>query len=195
MPYLIDIFQVIIVDLVLAGDNAIIIALAVMGLPKEQRGRVLVYGIILATVLRIIFAIFTVFLLKVPGVMLFGGLLLFWVAISLIREIRSHHKKDLPDSSGSNLSHPHTKTARQAIWQIIMADVSMSLDNVLAVAAIARENLSVLVLGLILSVAFMGFAAQSIAKLLERHIWLAWVGVAIIFYVAGLMTWDGFLQW
>jgi YjbE family integral membrane protein len=195
MTYLIDIFQVIIVDLVLAGDNAIIIALAVIGLPKEERGRVLLFGIIFATVLRVIFAIFTVYLLQIPGVMLFGGLLLFWVAISLVREILSHHKKDSLDTSGSTSNHTQVKTTRQAIWQIIVADVSMSLDNILAVAGIARENLSVLVVGLVFSIAFMGFAAQGIAKLLERHIWLAWVGVAIIFYVAGLMTWDGFLQW
>jgi len=196
MTYFVDIFQVILVDLVLAGDNAIIIALVVSGLPKSDRGRVLLYGIILATVLRIVFAIFTVYLLQIPGVMLFGGFLLLWVCINLGREIFSHHKiKADEDKSQDMTSNEKPKTTRQAVMQIILADVSMSLDNVLAVAGIARENMTVLVIGLVLSIAFMGLAAQAISKILERHMWIAWFGIAVIFYVAVLMIWDGFLQW
>ena len=191
MNFLIDLSQVILVDLVLAGDNAIIIALAVAGLPKEERGRVMVYGIILATVLRIIFAILTVYLLQIPGLILFGGLLLLWVCFNLGKEILHHASLEDTKEKGT---YKDPKTKAQAVFQIILADVSMSLDNVLAVAGIARESVLVLTIGLILSIAFMGLAAQGIAKLLERHIWIAWLGLLVILYVAVIMIWDGWLQ-
>jgi len=191
MNFLIDLSQVILVDLVLAGDNAIIIALAVAGLPKEERKRVMVYGIILATVLRIIFAILTVYLLQIPGLILFGGLLLLWVCFNLGKEILHH--ASLEDTKDKE-TNKEPKTKAQAVFQIILADVSMSLDNVLAVAGIARESILVLTVGLILSIAFMGLAAPGIAKLLERHIWIAWLGLLVILYVAVIMIWDGWLQ-
>jgi YjbE family integral membrane protein len=200
---LIALAQVVLVDLVLAGDNAIVVGIAVAGLPVQQRWRVMVLGIAAATLLRIVFAAFTVQLLQVIGLLLAGGLLLLWVCWKLWRELRSGRLVDM-----SALSGPHevgvdapdgaaaapTKTMRQAVTQIIVADVSMSLDNVLAVAGVARDHAWVLVFGLVLSVAFMGLAAAVIARLLARFHWIAYVGLAIIFYVSLRMIFDGTVE-
>lgn len=195
--------RVVLVDLVLAGDNAIVVGIAVAGLPVAQRLRVMVLGIAAATVLRIVFAYFTVQLLQVIGLTLAGGLLLLWVSWKLWRELRSghliagHHDSDdaLPEADGAARAAPRkTKTMRQAVTQIIVADVSMSLDNVLAVAGVAREHEWVLFVGLVLSVAFMGLAAGVIARLLARYHWIAYVGLAVILYVALRMIFDGGLE-
>jgi YjbE family integral membrane protein len=200
---LIALAQVVLVDLVLAGDNAIVVGIAVAGLPVQRRWRVMVLGIAAATLLRIVFAAFTVQLLQVIGLLLAGGLLLLWVCWKLWRELRSGRLVDM-----SALSGPHevgvdapdgaaaapTKTMRQAVTQIIVADVSMSLDNVLAVAGVARDHAWVLVFGLVLSVAFMGLAAAVIARLLARFHWIAYVGLAIIFYVSLRMIFDGAVE-
>ena len=193
--------QVVLVDLVLAGDNAIIIGVAASGLPPGQRGRVMVIGIAAATVLRILFASITVQLLQIIGLLLAGGLLLLWVSWKLWRELeemrreqrRERELADAPDGQAvPGEPHEHKqKSMREAVTQIIVADVSMSLDNVLAVAGVAREHVWVLVFGLALSVAFMGFAAVMIARLLDRHHWIAYLGLVIIFYVALRMIWDG----
>lgn len=196
--------QVILVDLVLAGDNAIVVGIAVAGLPLQQRWRVMVLGIAAATLLRIVFAAFTVQLLQIIGLLLAGGLLLLWVCWKLWRELRTGRLVDLSmeqgprevpagAASGAAPAAP-PKTMRQAVTQIIVADVSMSLDNVLAVAGVAREHAWVLVFGLALSVAFMGLAAAVIARLLGRFHWIAYVGLAIIFYVALRMIFDGTLE-
>jgi YjbE family integral membrane protein len=195
--------NVIIVDLVLAGDNAIVVGIAVAGLPAQQRWRVMVFGIAAATLLRVVFASVTVQLLQIIGLLLAGGLLLLWVCWKLWRELRAGRLIDM----GSNLPREVTgevaegaatvappKTMRQAITQIIVADVSMSLDNVLAVAGVAREHAWVLIFGLVLSVAFMGLAAGVIARLLARFHWIAYVGLAIIFYVSLRMIFDGTLE-
>ena len=166
---LVALAQVVLVDLVLAGDNAIVVGIAVAGLPVQQRWRVMVLGIGAATLLRIVFAAFTVQLLQIIGLLLAGGLLLLWVCWKLWRELRSGRLVEMPTSSsphevatdGSAVAKgdaPPGKTMRQAVIQIILADVSMSLDNVLAVAGVAREHAWVLVFGLALSVAFMGLA-------------------------------------
>jgi YjbE family integral membrane protein len=204
MAELLALAQVVLVDLVLAGDNAIVVGIAVAGLPAEQRWRVMVLGIGAATVLRILFAAFTVQLLQIIGLMLAGGLLLLWVCWKLWRELSSGRLIDLSGDSqphevpaevpGAEVQAPPRKTMRQAVVQIIVADVSMSLDNVLAVAGVAREHVSVLVFGLALSVAFMGLAAAVIARLLARYHWIAYVGLAIIFYVALRMIYDGTLE-
>lgn len=197
-------FQVIMIDLVLAGDNAIVIGLAAAGLPAEQRARAILVGIAAATVMRIGFAAATTQLLQIVGLLLAGGILLLWVCWKMWRELRtSAHEEhaaqealansDL-DASGDVAEGAPRKTLRQAAIQIIIADVSMSLDNVLAVAGAAREHLTVLVIGLVLSVALMGVAATFVARLLHRHRWIAYVGLLIILYVAGKMVYDGATQ-
>ena len=190
--------QVILIDLVLAGDNAVAVALAAAGLPAHQRRRVIVTGIALAAVLRVLFALVTVQLLKIAGLLLVGGVLLLWIAWKLGMELRRQHAP-APDGEeaageveeGRMRQRPSGKTVRQAMIQILVADFSMSLDNVLGVAAVAREHPVVLVIGLALSVAFMGFAASIIARLLERHRWIAWVGVVLIFWVGIVMVYEG----
>jgi YjbE family integral membrane protein len=193
--------QVIFIDLVLAGDNAVVIGLAASGLPREQRNKAILVGIIAATVLRIIFASITTWLLAIVGLLVAGGILLLWVCWKMWRELRttvpeSHAgqealaDEDLDRSGGVAEGAPR-KTFAQAAWQIIIADVSMSLDNVLAVAGAAREHPIVLIFGLVLSIALMGLAASFIANLLERYRWIAYVGLLIIFYVALRMIWEG----
>ncbi len=202
---LVALAQVVVVDLVLAGDNAIVVGIAVAGLPAQQRWRVMVLGIAAATVLRIVFAAFTVQLLQIIGLLLAGGLLLLWVCWKLWRELRSGRMVHFPDAHAARevlAEEPAAagqvplapKTMRQAVIQIIVADVSMSLDNVLAVAGVAREHAWVLVFGLVLSVAFMGLAAAVIARLLARFHWIAYVGLVIIFYVALRMIFDGTVE-
>lgn len=173
------------IDIALAGDNAVVIALAAQGLPAEQRGKVIAAGIVAATVLRIIFASIAVQLLSVVGLLLAGGILLLWVCWKMWRELHPARVaiRDGGDA-GAAPAKPRTKTFGQAAVQIVIADVSMSLDNVLAVAGAAREHPEVLVFGLILSVALMGFAAMVISKLLQRHRWIAYLGLAVILYVA-----------
>jgi YjbE family integral membrane protein len=186
--------QVIMIDLVLAGDNAIVIGLAAAGLAKEQRPKATLIGILAATVLRIVFAAATTQLLQVVGLLLAGGILLLWVCWKMWRELRTSHADEIQaekalenrdfDQDGKISSGAPRKTFAQAAWQIVIADVSMSLDNVLAVAGAAREHPGVLIFGLILSIALMGIAASFIARLLQRHRWIAYVGLAIILYVA-----------
>ncbi len=193
--------QVILIDLVLAGDNAIVIGLAAAGLPKEQRGKAILVGVLAATALRILFASIATWLLAIIGLLLAGGVLLLWVCWKMWRELRTsaaaHHAAsealagDGSNGDGRAAPDPRRKTFAQAAWQIVIADVSMSLDNVLAVAGAAREHPVVLVFGLILSIALMGIAATFIARLLHRYRWIAYVGLAIILYVAIKMIWEG----
>jgi len=191
--------QVIMIDLVLAGDNAIVIGLAAAGLPVEQRSRAILIGIGAATVLRIGFAAGTTQLLQLVGLLLAGGLLLLWVCWKMWRELRAQHAAaeteeafdiDVNPDGTAAIRGPR-KTLAQATWQIIVADVSMSLDNVLAVAGAAREHPYVLVFGLVLSIALMGIAASFIARLLQNHRWIAYVGLAVILYVAIEMIYRG----
>jgi YjbE family integral membrane protein len=195
--------QVIMIDLVLAGDNAVVIGLAAAGLPKDQRNKAILVGIIAATVLRIGFAGVATQLLQMIGLLLVGGILLLWVCWKMWRELRDGHSEeegvenvtgDDINADGTVGSATNRKTFGQAAWQIVVADVSMSLDNVLAVAGAAREHPGVLVVGLVLSVALMGLAATFIARLLQRHRWIAYVGLAIILYVALDMIWRGFFE-
>lgn len=193
--------QVIAIDLVLAGDNAVVIGLAAAGLPKDQRNKAILVGIIAATVLRIGFAAVTTQLLAIVGLLLAGGVLLLWVCWKMWRELRAGHQHDIDAAQealeDSDLNKDGTiaaaprKTFAQAAWQIVIADVSMSLDNVLAVAGAARDHPTVLVIGLVLSIALMGLAATFIARLLNKHRWIAYVGLLIILYVALKMMWEG----
>lgn len=198
---LIALGKVIMIDLVLAGDNAIVIGLAAAGLPREMRSKAILVGIAAATVLRIIFALMTTQMLQVPGLLLVGGVLLLWVCWKMWSELRDGNgdaaealaDEDL-NKDGSVASGAPRKTFAQAAWQIVIADVSMSLDNVLAVAGAAHDHPTVLVIGLILSIALMGLAASFIARLLNNHRWIAYVGLAIILYVAGDMIYRGGLE-
>lgn len=194
--------QVIMIDLVLAGDNAIVIGLAAAGLPKDQRNKAILVGILAATVLRIVFAIFTTQLLQILGLLLMGGILLLWVCWKMWRELRDGAHDDEEDAveavsdqdinaDGVIAKGAPRKTFMQAAWQIVLADVSMSLDNVLAVAGAAHDHIEVLIIGLILSVALMGLAASFIARLLQKHRWIAYVGLLIILYVALEMIYKG----
>ena len=193
-------FKVIAIDLVLAGDNAIVIGMAAAGLPREMRAKAILFGIAAATVLRIIFALATTWLLAISGLLLAGGLLLLWVCWKMWTELRDGHTaEDAAQEAleGEDLNRDGvvgggpSKTFVQAAMQIVVADVSMSLDNVLAVAGAAMEHPVILVFGLVLSIALMGLAASFVARLLSKHRWIAYVGLAIILYVALEMIWRG----
>ncbi|MES2817064.1 MAG: TerC family protein [Pseudomonadota bacterium] len=198
----IALMQVIGIDLVLAGDNAIVIGLAAAGLAKEQRAKAILVGIAAATVMRIGFALVTTQLLAIVGLLLAGGILLLWVCWKMWQELRAGaHEHDIEavealtnvdiDKDGAIADDAPRKTFRQAATQIVVADVSMSLDNVLAVAGAAKDHPTVLVIGLVLSIAMMGLAASYIANLLNKHRWIAYIGLLIIFYVALKMMWEG----
>ncbi len=175
--------QVLLVDITLAGDNAVVVGLAVAGLPAHQKRPAIIVGIGAATVLRIALGAVTLQLLAIVGLLLAGGLLLLWVAYKMYRELRT--------SSAHALDAAKPKTLRQAMIQIVLADLSMSLDNVLAVAGAANGHTWVLVVGLAFSVVLMGLAATFIAKLLEKHRWIAWVGLLIVLYIALKLIWEG----
>jgi len=186
--------QVIMIDLVLAGDNAVVIGLAAAGLPPERRGRAILVGIAAATVLRLVFAAVAVELLEIVGLLLAGGILLLWVCWKMWRELRGPGAEDTEAALTKGEARVPRKTFAQAAWQIVVADISMSLDNVLAVAGAARDHPAALVFGLGLSIVLMGVAAGFIARLLNRHRWIAYVGLAIILYVALDMIWRGFWE-
>ena len=197
--------QVIAIDLVLAGDNAIVIGMAAAGLPSDQRKKAILVGIAAATALRIGFALITQWLLAIgPMLLIAGGLLLLWVCWKMWRELRVSHEEEEEATealSDTDYNHDGTvadkaprKTFAQAAWQIVIADVSMSLDNVLAVAGAAMDHPTVLVIGLALSIALMGFAASFVARLLHRFRWIAYIGLMIILYVAVKMLLDGAVQ-
>jgi YjbE family integral membrane protein len=190
--------QVVLIDVVLAGDNAIVVGALAAGLPPAQRKQVIMIGIAAALVLRIIFALAVSWLLQMVGLILAGGLLLMWVAWKMWRELRHDGvvAGDLNPGDGgigvgdaSPMKSP--KSFAQAAWSVALADVSMSLDNVLAVAGAARDHPGIMVAGLILSVALMGLAANIIAQYIERYRWIAYVGLAVIVWVAIKMIWEG----
>lgn len=184
---LLALMQIILIDLSMAGDNAIVVGMAAAGLPQEKRHKAVISGIVAATVLRIIFSIFAVELLKITGLMVAGGLLLLWVSWKMYRELRhAHlikHAEEKPVNAPKKLS--------SAIWQIVMADVSMSLDNVLGVAGVARDHITMLVIGLVFSVVLMGVASAFVARLIARYVWIGYAGLAMILFAAIKMIIDG----
>ena len=186
-------FQILMIDIVLAGDNAIVVGALAAGLPEADRKKVILLGVLAALVLRILFALTVSQLLGIVGLVLAGGLLLLWVAWRMFREL--HHGDESPGSPEIAGDEHSGVVARKsfaaAAWSVALADVSMSLDNVLAVAGAAREHPNILVLGLILSVLLMGVASNIIAKYIERYRWIAWIGLTVIVWVAGKMIWDG----
>jgi YjbE family integral membrane protein len=196
--------QVVIIDLSLAGDNAILVGMAAAGLPPEQRRRAITVGMVGAASLLVVFAGMATQLLKVVGLLFAGGILLLWVCWKMWREIQSSTVEQLEavealtgydiNVDGKISGRTPRKTLGQAAWQIIVADLSMSLDNVIAVAGAAREHPFVLIFGLSLSVISMGIAASFIARLLQRHGWIAYVGLAMILYVALVMIYRGAIE-
>ncbi|WP_037498678.1 YjbE family putative metal transport protein [Sphingomonas jaspsi] len=188
--------QVLLIDLVLAGDNAIVVGALAAGLPAEQRRKVILIGVVAALVLRILFALVVSQLLQVVGLVLAGGLLLLWVAWKMWREL--HHGGESagsPEVTGDE--HSGVRPARSfasAAWAVAVADVSMSLDNVLAVAGASREHPGILIVGLIFAVALMGVAANIIARYIERYRWIAYIGLAVIVWVAAKMIHDGWVD-
>lgn len=185
--------EILLIDVMLAGDNAIVVGALAAGLPADQRKKVILVGVAAALILRIAFALIVSQLLQTVGLVLAGGILLLWVAWRMYREIRH---KDESVGSDEIVGDEHSglksaKTFGSAAWGVALADVSMSLDNVLAVAGAAREHPNVLVFGLILSVLLMGAAANVIARLIDRYRWIAWVGVLVVLWVAAKMIFDG----
>ena len=184
--------QIVLIDIVMSGDNAIIIGMAAAGLPPELRKKAIFWGIIGATVLRIFFAVIVVQLLAIIGIKVVGGLLLLWVCWRMWQEIRAGVTvEDMEREADEKAQKGPPKTMRMAMINIIVADATMSLDNVLAVAGAARDHLEMLIFGLVLSIALMALTANFIAKLLEKHSWLGYLGLAIIAYVAVQMLWQG----
>ena len=188
--------QVLMIDLVLAGDNAIVVGALAAGLPAEQRRKVIMIGVLAALVLRILFALIVTQLLQIIGLILVGGLLLLWVSWRMWRDL--HHEGE---SWGSEEivgdEHAGLRPAKSfvgAAWAVAIADVSMSLDNVLAVAGAARDHPGILIVGLVFAVAMMGVAANIIARYIERYKWIAWIGLLVIVYVAGKMIYDGWVD-
>jgi YjbE family integral membrane protein len=186
--------QVILIDLTMAGDNVVIIGTLTSGLPEKERRRVIMLGVGMALIFLISFALIATELLHFTGLILAGGLLLLWVAYNMYRELRHAHRQpvtaDDPDTPAVE-GPPRTKTFLQAAIQVTLADLSMSLDNVLAVAATAREHPTVLFIGLAFSVTLMGIAANFVARLVQRYKWIAWLGLLMILYVACRMIYDG----
>ena len=187
--------QIIIADLTMAGDNVLIMGTLASGLPEKDRRKVILFGVSMALVFLIGFALIATWLLNITGLVLAGGFLLLWVAFNMYRELRPAKiviadDPDTPQVEGP----PATKTFFQAAVQITIADLSMSLDNVLVVAGIARENPAVLFIGLTFSVLLMGTAAGFVAKLIQRYHWIAWIGLSLILYVALKMIWEGWHQ-
>ncbi len=201
MSQIVALGQVLLIDIALAGDNAIVVGMAVARLPERDRKRMIMFGLGAAVIFRIIFALLTTQLLQIVGLMIAGGILLLWVAWKLWREIREqaaaveHEATEVLEGAPDDPSVGSGPiSTRQAFWNILIADISMSLDNVLAVAGAAKDHLYILVIGLLISVALMAVAANFIAKLLHKYHWIAYVGLGVIVYVAFDMIVHGYLD-
>ena len=186
-------FEILVIDIVLAGDNAIVVGALAAGLPPAQRKKVILIGVLAALVLRVAFALVVSQLLQIVGLILAGGFLLLWVAWKMYRELRGEQgNAGSPEVEGDERSGlTPAKSFASAAWGVALADVSMSLDNVLAVAGAAKDHPQILVFGLVLSVILMGVAANFIARYIERYRWIAYVGLAVIVWVAFKMIWEG----
>ena len=197
IEHLIDLGSIIIADIVLSGDNALIIGMVAASLAPELRKKAILYGMIIAAVLRIVFAVIATKLLGIPGLLLIGALLLFWICWRLFQEIRDSVERDAAkametaDDPEEGYTGKPRRTFGQAMVSITIADVSKSIDNVLAVAAIADGNEKMLIFGLVLAIALMAFAATIIMKLLSRYPWISWLGLIVLIYVAGEMLYRG----
>lgn len=192
-----DLGKIVVADIVLSGDNALVIGMAAAGLAPELRKKAILFGMIVAAVLRIVFAFAATKLLGIPGLLLIGSLLLFWVCWGLYKEIKDHtdeHAAEALEEAADpekGYTGARRRTLTQALITITIADVSMSLDNVLAVAAIADGNERVLIFGLVLAIVLMAFAATLIMKLLTKYPWISWLGLAVLLYVSAEMFYRG----
>jgi YjbE family integral membrane protein len=175
-------------NIILSGDNAVVIGLAAAGLPEKYRAKAVLFGVVAAAVLRIIFSIFATFLLSLWWIDIVGGFALLYIAWGFFKELRSHGEQE------EGQHEVKEKTLMQALWQIIVADVSMSLDNVLAVAAVARNNVPMLIAGLLISIVLMGLLGGALAKLLDRYKFIAWIGLALIAYIGIELLWEGLVM-
>ncbi len=182
---IIALVQVILIDLAMSGDNAIVIALAANGLEEKKRKKAIALGVVCAIILRIALSVIAVYLLRIPYLSFAGGLLLLWVSWDLFQDLRRHKKKQEVDG------HKPTKTMSKAIKEIVIADASMSLDNVLAVAGAARDHIEILVIGLVLSIVFMAVASNLIATMMKKWPWIAYAGLLMILYTAVMMIMRG----
>ena len=191
LPQLTALFSVVLIDIVLAGDNAVVVGTAAAGLTAAQQRRVIFIGAVLALVARVIFALVATQLLAIIGLLLAGGILLLWVAWKIWREL---HAGDHAEAGAARVVGAAPKTMRSAIVQVAVADISMSLDNVLAVAGAARQHPYIMIFGLVLSIALMAVAAQFIARLIDRHRWIAYVGLIIVLIVAAKMIYEGGME-
>ncbi len=190
--------QVLMIDIVLAGDNAIVVGALAAGLPADQRKKVIAIGVIAALVLRVIFALMVTWLMGIVGLVFAGGVLLLWVAWKMYRDITRDEATESPGSpeivGDEDSGIKPAKSFAAAAWAVAIADVSMSLDNVLAVAGASKDHPGIMIVGLIFAVALMGIAANIIAQYIERYKWIAWIGMAVIVYVAGKMIYDGWVD-
>lgn len=190
----IKLLEILAMDVALSGDNAIAVGLAAAGLPVEQRRKVIFWGLAGAVVLRVLFALVAAKLLLITGLQLLGGLLLVWVGWKLLTELREQDAADVDHDGVADHVTAHPKTLTNAIITVMIANLSMSLDNVLAVAGAAEGHMVVLALGLLCAIGFMAFAADLIANLLQKYRWIGYLGVAVIYVVAANMVWHGGLQ-
>ena len=181
-----ELLQIMWLNIILSGDNAVVIGLAAAGLPESQRNKAVLFGIIAAAVLRIIFSIVAQQLLALWWIDIVGGLALLYIAVNFLLELRKAGKEEAVEGHAH-----HDKSLMAALWQIIIADVSMSLDNVLAVAAVARDNLTLLIVGLVISIVMMGLLGSVLARVLDRYKWIAYLGVALIGWIGLKLLWEG----
>jgi len=192
MEYLFDIFQIVFADIILSGDNALVIGMAAAGLSPELRKKAIFWGMAMAAGLRIFFAVIASYLISIPGILFIGGLLLSWVCWRFFLEIREQHSEE--DAAGEGVDEDgsgSSKSLWSALVTITIADVSMSIDNVFAVAAIAREDTSLLVFGLALAILFMAFFATIIMKVMTNYPWLCWAGLVFLIYLSFKLLYDG----
>ena len=192
LDWLLDVSQIIIADIVLSGDNALIIGMAASAVPEEHRKKVIFIGLMAAAILRILFALIASYLISIPGLLLFGGLLLFWVCWKFYQDIRDFSSND--EDKNKLQKDVSGKGLKGALITIIVADVSMSLDNVIAITAIARDNTTLLILGIGFAILLMAFFATAIVKLLTKFKWLSYLGLIFLVYLSSKMTFDGWLQ-
>ena len=191
LDWIIDVSQIIIADIVLSGDNALIIGMAASAVPEKSRKKVIFIGLMAAALLRLLFALVASYLISIPGLLLIGGLLLFWVCWKFYGDIKEFTSNDKEDNKDKDVKG---KGMKAAITTIIIADVSMSLDNVIAVTAIARDNTTLLMFGIALAILLMAIFATAIVKILTRFKWLSYLGLAFLIYLSADMTIDGWKQ-
>ena len=191
MEYLFDILQIVFADIILSGDNALVIGMAAAGLSPELRKKAIFWGMAMAAGLRIFFAVIASYLISIPGILFIGGLLLSWVCWRFFVEIREQQVESDVKEEAEDYSNGSSKSLWGALVTITIADVSMSIDNVFAVAAIARENTSLLIFGLALAILFMAFFATIIMKIMTKYPWLCWAGLVFLIYLSFKLLYDG----